>query len=391
MIRLFALISASLALCAAIARANGLDPALQEARLEQMGRDREGAARMYAVWLDANPGSAQAPAVFDRYFTTEQDLSSLLDTGEKFLMAADKGALLGESMERIARLFEIAGKTEEARDAFLSSFAHGGSFSSLESAFLLSLQMNDADALQSTRSAAKGAENEIMDFFAACAALQKGEYGPASASLSRIADTAADQSIALKALWLGYRMAARSGDPAARQVALRRLQARFPRSPEYALAVADDSTAGSRASSSVSVMPLPDRFFSEASDSSKTISGPSVPAPQGTASQGTAPQGQASRDNQAPPDKASPDQAPTAAAGSALSVQAGSFQMKENADDLIAELTRKGFSPTLRIDAQQGKPLYRVFAGSGLSVDEARALLDRLHGAGFSGFLLKDQ
>jgi len=93
--------------------------------------------------------------------------------------------------------------------------------------------------------------------------------------------------------------------------------------------------------------------------------------------------------------------------------------MKENADDLISELTKKGFSPTLRIDAlegsapgaqgsasgtqgsasgtqgsasgSQGKSLYRVFAGTGLAVDEARALLDKLHEAGFSGFLLNDQ
>lgn len=64
--------------------------------------------------------------------------------------------------------------------------------------------------------------------------------------------------------------------------------------------------------------------------------------------------------------------------------------MKENADDLIGELTRKGFSPTLRIDALSGKPLYRVFAGKGLSVEEARVLLDRLHQAGFSGYLLSD-
>jgi cell division protein FtsN len=65
--------------------------------------------------------------------------------------------------------------------------------------------------------------------------------------------------------------------------------------------------------------------------------------------------------------------------------------MKENADDLMAELARKGFSPTLRTEARQGKSLYRVVAGSGLSVEDARLLLDRLHQAGFSGYLLSDQ
>ena len=65
--------------------------------------------------------------------------------------------------------------------------------------------------------------------------------------------------------------------------------------------------------------------------------------------------------------------------------------MKENADDLVSELTRKGFSPLVRTETLQGKPHYRVFAGSALSVDDARTLLEKLHGAGFSGFLVQDK
>ncbi len=64
--------------------------------------------------------------------------------------------------------------------------------------------------------------------------------------------------------------------------------------------------------------------------------------------------------------------------------------MKENADDLVGQLTRNGFSPSLQTDQKQGKPLYKVFAGSRLPPDEGRRLLDSLHQAGFSGFLLND-
>lgn len=344
----------------------GLDPSLREARLQEMAGDREGAGRLYAYWLDANPGSAQAPAVFDRFFTSEQDLPSLLDVGKKFIKDADRGIHLPESMAMIARLFEVAGMTQDARDAFLSAFAHGGSLSSLESAFLLSLEMNDIDSLQSGLAAMKDDENERVEFLRVCLSLQKGEYGPAATTLNRLADTATDQTIALKSLWLGYRLAVRSGDPAARQVAVRRLQSRFPRSPEYALAAAESSTADLPLPANISVMALPERFFSAATDSSPAEPGQTDQAPSGRTPQDQAPQ-------------------------KTLSVQIGSFQMKGNADDLIGELARKGFSPTLRTDAQQGKPLYRVFAGIGLAAEDARALLEKLHDAGFSGFLLKDQ
>jgi hypothetical protein len=358
--RLFPLVCILPALCALTANGMGLDPALQEARLDLMAGDRVGAARMYAFWLEANSDSSQAPAVFDRYFSTEQDLPTLLEEGRKFLQTAKRGVNLSESLARIARLFEIAGKTEEARDAFLSAFVHGETLSSLEAAFLISLEMNDVDELQSALATTKNGENERLEFLQACLAFQMGEYGSANASLTRVADTVSDESIALKALWLGYEIAIRSGDSAARQEALMRLQSRFPSSPEYALAAADNSTADPRGSISVTLLASPGTFFSEGSNLPQTGSS--------AANQNT-----------------------SVAAQKGLTVQAGSFQMKENADDLIAELTSKGFSPTLRTDTQQGRSLYRVLAGSGLAATDARVLVDKLHQAGFSGFLLRDQ
>src|SRR5208337_427514 len=74
-----------------------------------------------------------------------------------------------------------------------------------------------------------------------------------------------------------------------------------------------------------------------------------------------------------------------------VSVQAGSFQVKENADDLSAELSKRGFSPIQRTETIQGKEHYRVLAGVGLDAVQARALLAKLLQQGFSGILIAEK
>jgi cell division protein FtsN len=65
--------------------------------------------------------------------------------------------------------------------------------------------------------------------------------------------------------------------------------------------------------------------------------------------------------------------------------------MKENADDLSAQLASRGFSPVIVHDASQGKDRYRVMAGTGMESEGAKAVLARLSAAGFSGFLVRDR
>jgi cell division septation protein DedD len=380
-------------LCALSTRGFGVDLTLQEAKLDLLGADLEGAAAMYASWLDANASSAEAPVIFNRYFSLEQNLPSLLEAGKKLLGAAQKGPFVSETMARIAWLFEVAGKPEDARDAYLSAFAHG-ELSALESAFLVSLEMNDMNALQSALAEMKDAAGESRELLGACLAFQQGDIGTAAAAFIRISSSTSNQSVALKALWMSYEAALRSGDSAGRQQAVKLLGERFPHSPEYAIVASEASATVQRASPGVTLLALPGSFLIEA-----PAGGPAV-NPQPTQLAGpaqSAPDQKLPAASDATDGKASTLPASPAQVGSpstlqrSLCVQAGSFQMKENADDLIAELTRKGFSPTLRTETRQGKSLYRVVAGSGLSVEDARVLLDRLHQAGFSGYLLSDQ
>jgi cell division septation protein DedD len=71
-------------------------------------------------------------------------------------------------------------------------------------------------------------------------------------------------------------------------------------------------------------------------------------------------------------------------------VQAGSFQMKENADDLVAVLTKAGFTPSVRQDMVKGKKYLRVLAAVGLDNGAARELLAKLQLSGFSGFIVPE-
>src|SRR5208337_4766343 len=49
--------------------------------------------------------------------------------------------------EKIARLYDLAGRIEEARDAYMTAHSEGGPDSTLVSAFLLSFKMNDASGM----------------------------------------------------------------------------------------------------------------------------------------------------------------------------------------------------------------------------------------------------
>ncbi len=64
--------------------------------------------------------------------------------------------------------------------------------------------------------------------------------------------------------------------------------------------------------------------------------------------------------------------------------------MKENADDLCAELSKRGFTPSQIHDTAQGKDRYRVFAGSRMDLDGARQVVARLSAAGYYGFVVRD-
>jgi cell division protein FtsN len=155
----------------------------------------------------------------------------------------------------------------------------------------------------------------------------------------------------LKALW-GLSLLSRNGrDEKGEADAERALRVRFAKSPEYAM-------LSEPAKGMIVLAPVPTVFL----ESGLTDYAPPAAEPSGSSK--TAPR---------------------------VAVQAGSYQMKENADDLVSILAREGFAPTIREQVVQGRNLYKVFAGTSLDAAAARALLAKLRAAGFSGFIVNER
>jgi cell division protein FtsN len=183
--------------------------------------------------------------------------------------------------------------------------------------------------------------------------LGSGNLASAGEKLAEAARSASDPRLGLAALWALLEWARLSGDPAALEAASAEITARYPGSPEQALA------AGTAAP-----VPRPGQFVSAEKGPAPAPAVPGV---------GSLPRTEG-----------------PAEGGGRFGVQAGSFKVRENADELAADLSRKGFVPAVRVDTKEGKSLYKVLAGSGLDRAAALEVLARLSGAGYAGLLISE-
>jgi cell division septation protein DedD len=319
----------------------------------------------------------------------ERDFASLLTESRRFL--ADGRGLAGaaDAFLRIARLYDVAGRLEDARDAYILAFEEGAPDVSLLWAGLLSVEMNDAHAFSDILARGKGhAASALLE---ALAAYTSGDRDAASRQLVDLASGADDPYISLKAMWILSQTpgAATAGGPS--------LGVRFAGSPEAALAAAASGTGASASGGAggvgtlvVHLSPSPGALgFIDSLDAPATASqgqpgavADGAPVPAETAPSGGTAAGSAPR----PDLPASPPVQPLTP-GVLYMVQAGAFQVRENADDLVTEIARKGFTPSIMEDTSQGKQRFRVLAGAGLANDQAQALLLKLTKAGYSGFV----
>jgi cell division septation protein DedD len=346
--RAWAVMASLFILCAAGA---GADPLIRRAHEREKAGDLQTAAALLASWLGANPGASGSPAVFGSYLLVEQDLPALLGESAQFLAAArgvPGSALL---FEKAARLFDLAGRIEEARDAWLAAFAEGSPESSLVSAFLLSYQMNDIPSMSAALEKVERRGSTVDLLLQALSEIRKGDRTEARAALLEVAEQTASPELSMKALWVLYQADLHSGDPAAATQARSRLKSRFASAPETAIAAGSGGPGAKPPKTVVVEMATPVAF--DAAIPAATVSPPTTKA--------------------------------------TVSVQAGSFLMKENADDLVAELSKRGFAPVVVYETVQGRDRYRVLAGTGLETDAAKSVLKRLSGEGYGGFIIADK
>ena len=259
---------------------------------------------------------------------------------------------------RIARLFDVSARTEDAARAYLSAFSEGAAPSALFSAFLLFVEMNDLAGMQKSLAPLTGQGGSAELLLGALFALQSGDDASAQATLIALATQTGEPDLALKAMWILYQRSTARGDISGQTAARLRLSTRFPDAPETAVAVAASFPPG-QAQAVAAASPWP--FYYLRDETQPAVS----PAP-------------------------SSQPAVPISAGN-YSVQAGAFQMKENADDLAGELSRHGLFAMIIHEIVQGKDRYRVLAATGLSGDVARAVVQKLGELGYSGFLIPEK
>ncbi len=305
-------------------------PDLDEAARREQTGDREGAIGIYRAWLLENPDPGRADTVFAELFRLESDLADLLE------LSSAKG--LGPvPLLALSRLAEMSGRLEEARTLAERAGEAGAGIEATVSGALLALEMNDtqgaASALESLRAQGDGWAT-LIDGYRDLAADQRDL---SREKLGRAAESTVE-ALAVAALWGLYECSRRSGDAEGTAAAAAAIASRLPGSPEEALLT-------------------------------------------GRASPGTSP-----AQFTAP----SPQSAASAAKVGVFSVQAGSFLVRENADELAADLAKKGFSPVVRQESIQGKTLFKLYAGIDMEREQAVSLAESLRRAGYAGFLISE-
>lgn len=385
--------------CAAAAAQPSAEPLIAHARTREKAGDAATASELYAAWLAANPGASGAAAVFSAWFREEQDFPRLVDLSLWFLDTAKGVPGAAVQFLRIARLLDVSTRSEEAARAYVSAYKEGGPPSALLSAFLLSLEMNDLPGMKTALAQLNGKGGAAELLLGALRALQTGDDAAAQATLVGLAEQTGEPDLAMKSIWILYQRSKARGDDVGQAAARSRLAARFPDSPEAALATGVPADSG-HLQVVLSPSPLPDLYSLQGAPlpAAEAVETPGLAAP-------PAPAGPSPGATQATAEPASPANPVTATAASTnpgvtvpattaiplYSVQAGAFQMQENADDLVGELKRYGLTPTIIQEKAQGKERYRVMAATGQSADDARALLQKLDKLGYHGFMIADK
>jgi cell division septation protein DedD len=368
------------------------DPLILHAHEREKAGDFEASAALLSAWLSSNPGASGSPAVFAGYFRIEQDLPALRDVCRQFLASARGVPGAAPQFDKIARLLDLSGRVEEARNAYLAAFEEGAPESALVTAFLLSYQMNDAESMSVILRKLAGKSGNAELLLRALSDMRSGDRAAARATLTEVADQTGNPELALKALWVLYQADVKSGNPAAGALSRSRLASRFASSPEAAIVAGAPALGAKPARTVVVEMPTP-ALLDAASSSSDPTTAPApvqaVPGPAPASPAATTPA----------PVKAPPAQtslpastgAPAPGSVARVSVQAGSFLMRENADDLVSELLRLGFAPVVVRENVQGKDRYKVLAGTGLEAEAATAVLKKLSDDGLRGFVVTDR
>ena len=338
--------------------ASGLPLQLEEARQLERDGDAAAAARLYLSWARERPGQPSSLAAYAGFLRTERGIDALVDACRDLARNLPRMPGAWPLVAETARVFELAGLDEEAAELAVDAWRRGGPASLLLKAMRLSLAMGDLEGYAAL--AARVITLAGLDGLSSTRDLLAGRLEEARTASARILSAVEDPPARLSAAWNLFEAARAGGDPAGLAQAADRLGRLFPGSPEAAIAISAVSGVGSR----VTEAPSPMLFV---------LSGKPAARPPGPVAPAVTPAAPAVT----PPQKT-------------FAVQAGSFQVRENADELVKDLARAGFAAIIREGSAQGRAVFRVFAATGLDRESAAVLLERLRSAGYSGFTVAE-
>lgn len=295
-------------------------------------------------------GEPTSLAGYAGFLRTERTLDAIVDAGRELAGGLPRVPEAWPLIEETALVFELAGLAAEAADLALEAWNRGGPARLLRRHLRLTLAMGDLPAYQAASSRAVAFPG--ADPLAVVAERLAGNLEDALRDASRILSASDDPHARLATAWDLF-VAAREADAATGPAeAASRLVQLFPASPEAA--IARSTTEGTRSRVVEAASPA---LFVQAD---AKADGAGLTAPRSSGSAAT------------------------------FSVQTGSFQVRENADELAKDLRKAGFEPVIRSASVSGKTVWRVYAATGIERGAAERLLAELRAAGYAGFVVAD-
>lgn len=318
-------------------------------RFEKAG-EKAASLRIYKS-LAADPqSSTEFYPCMEGIIRLEADVDSLVDSARLLLEKARQTPPPAGLAGKYAGIAELSGDLETAAGLYRIEFGVSESGGSLDSAIALYIEMNDLETAGALISECRTAEQKTR--FQAEASLQRGDARSALESFA----ASGPHAVALPALFGRYNAAVSLGDRDEMVRAAQALAAEFPLSPESAIANA--SIQGERGGTKrILSSPVPSQFLGAA------------PAPSPPADAGA----------RAPEESARK-----------VSVQAGSYLVRDNAEDMVKVLREKGFPAVVREQEISGRIYFKALAAAGTDIIEAKRVLEELRSKGFDGVLFFD-
>jgi tetratricopeptide (TPR) repeat protein len=338
---------------------------------------------------------------FDGLFRLERDFGLLVQSSRDLLAQAKDAPFPPGLAFRLARFFELSGRLEDALTLYRREIAANASPEALQAALRLCIEMNDMDAASQIIASKPELQGGVL---AGQIALQRGDIMGARTCFKTILGSSPDPKASLQAMYGLYSVAVAGGDQAEIGQAADLLVRSFPRSPEAAVA----RTAGKGSATEkvrVLLAPIPMQALDAAlwaysaapaaqatpaaqSTEAVTQSSPPQSHAQPAADQASAPLQDEAREAHQPDAQA--ETPPASKPEGKVSVQAGSYRVRENAEDMVLELKKQGFPAMVREYIAGGATYYKAIASAAVEMDEAKKIMERLREIGFEGILLFD-